>query len=178
MFVWSNVLTDTCQRERQAIRKCMKECVTIAANAWLYLMRTTITWIFSPCLRKHQFIVSVCIAYVFFLFNSCTCQLPVHCLVISGGVDDAIFSNTTFAHVLEQEKPSTINSVTQRHVKATCKRSVFAVFPLYGFYDMTFFFFLNQTLCAFSIALNLTLVFVIHFVEISVSSTGNTAICK
>lgn len=78
----------------------------IAANAWLYLMQTTITWIFSPRLRKHQFIVSLCLVmYVFFSFYLSPCQLPVHCLVISGGVDDATvsFSDTTFAQVLEQK---------------------------------------------------------------------------
>lgn len=118
MFVWSNILTDTCQQERQAIRKCIEECVTIAANAWLYLTRTTITWIFSPSPQKasvYCFAVYSIVCFPLFLFKivfftrSSLSQLPAHCLVISGGVDDAIFSNTTFARVLEQNK----NQVTQ-----------------------------------------------------------------
>lgn len=122
------------------------------------------TWIFSPCLRKHQFIVVsifcvYSVLFSFFFICPCQCQLPVHCLMISGGVDDVIFSNTTFAQVLEQKNPSdtkSTNRVTQLHVYAKCKCYHTQVFLLFSHFPvfMTNVFFLNQTLCAFSIALN------------------------
>lgn len=66
MSVWSNIL-----REKASYQKCISECVMIAANAWLYLMQITLTWIFSPCLRKHQSVFSMYkVLYVFFLFNT------------------------------------------------------------------------------------------------------------
>lgn len=148
MFVWFNIVSNTWEQERQAIRKCMEVCLMIAANAWLYLMRTTISWIFSPCLRKASVLCfSVYSLYfLFFVFKffmcSSPCELPVHCLVISGGVDDAIFSNTVFAHVLEQKNKLTQNpqkGVTQHHVGYRSHARVFAVLQLSGFYD-TFLF--------------------------------------
>lgn len=67
-------------------------------------------------LRKHQFIVSVCVKcmFFFFLFNfflnmlksmSTACTLPGD----FWGSLDTIFSDTTFAQVLEQETQVTQN---------------------------------------------------------------------
>jgi len=143
MFIWSNILTDTCRRERQAIRKCIEECVTIAANAWLYLMRTIILGS-SPLASESISLLFQLSVYYCFFFNLTffTCQLPVHCLMISGGVDDVIFqqhyictsSGAEKTQVTQKKNPPT--SVTQLHVKATCKCYHTQVFLLFSHFPV------------------------------------------
>ena len=75
---------------------------------------------FSVCIYTYIYI-KCCI--VFFLFNflfHVFVKLPAHCLVVSGGDDDAIFSNTKFARVLEQETQVTTCKGYYMYTCTTC----------------------------------------------------------
>lgn len=197
MLIWSNILTDTCRRERQAIGKCIDECVTIAANAWLYLMRTTILGS-SPLFASESisllFQLSVCIVYYcFFLFFNLilffTCQLPVHCLMISGGSRWRYFSATLHLHKFWSRKnPSDTHTkkIHQQCDTTSCKRLhvnvitpkcflLFSHFPVFMTNVFLFFLFFKSNFVYFQHSTELKLV--IHFVEICFFY-WHTAICK
>lgn len=177
MFVWSNIFWLIRVSEKGKLSENVsEECVTIAANAWLYLMQTAINSIVSPRLRKHQFIVSACkVLYVFFLFTffffNHVFQVNVNYMhtawwFLWGSRWRHLFlfflSNTTIAH-LEQKNLVTQNPQVVWHYEHHVKAKVFLLF-------------FQIKLCAFSIALNWHL-FLFCFVEIS-AWLATTAICK
>ena len=143
------VLTAACRQERQSYR-------TIAANAWLYLMRAP-TWTPPPPLpprpqKASVLCVSVCV-YSCLLFSW---TLPGDYLGKSMICTSSRCRNTQVTQTTGQ-----CDAAPGRVLWTFNHTQVFLqfFFPLSGFYDTFYFLFGDQTLCAFSIALNLTLVF-------------------